>query len=106
MICKTERKKENLLKKKNVCYTGFNRKEGALMKKLIAYANEYAKNSDWKDFALLKLCLFSAGLMIGVALPKKMRKPFAFAAMGIFIATYVPLMVKFLRLAAGNEKSV
>ena len=41
------------------------------MKKLIELGNLYASKSDWKDFALVKFCLFSMGLLIGTNAPKK-----------------------------------
>ena len=41
------------------------------MNKLLELGNRYAKNSDWKDFALVKICLCAMGILIGVSLPKK-----------------------------------
>ena len=32
------------------------------MKKLFDLGNRYARESTWKDFALVKLCLFSMGM--------------------------------------------
>lgn len=74
------------------------------MKRLFGYANEYVRQSDWKDLALLKFCLCSAGILIGTALPQKVRKPVVFTAMGVFIATYIPLILKFLRIAGEGDK--
>ena len=68
------------------------------MKKLFDCANAYAKQSDWKDFALLKFCLCAMGVLIGLALPKKAKKPAAFTAMAVFTVTYIPLVTKFLRI--------
>lgn len=89
------------------------------MKKLFDYANEYVQQSDWKDMALLKFCLASMGLLIGVSLSQRMKKWAAFGAAAVFIVTYLPLITKFLgivtgggaegketvRLRAGKEKS-
>ena len=44
------------------------------MKCLFSCANQYVKESDWKDFALVKLCLCAIGVMIGLAIPKKKKK--------------------------------
>ena len=44
------------------------------MKTLFASADEYLQNSDWKDIAVLKLCLLSLGLLAGMQLPEKHRK--------------------------------
>jgi len=41
------------------------------MNKLLELGNRYAKKSDWKDFALLKVCLCAMGILIGVSIPKK-----------------------------------
>lgn len=63
--------------------------------KLFQVADRYCKESSWKTLALLKICLFSIGVMIGMLLPKEKKK----AAFGIgavaFLATYLPLMRKF-----------
>lgn len=66
------------------------------MKKWLACVNEYQKECDWKDLTLIKFCLCAAGVMIGLCVPKKQKKyPFIIAAV-IFIATYIPLMIKFI----------
>lgn len=69
------------------------------MRKLLEYANEYVKQSDWKTLALLKFCLFSMGLMVGQALPRGAKKPVLIVSSIVFTATYVPLMMKLLRIA-------
>lgn len=68
------------------------------MKKLLEYGNEFARQSTWKDFALVKICLLAMGLMWGMALPKKAKKPAVFVAVAAFAATYVPLILKLLRV--------
>lgn len=68
------------------------------MKKLLEIGNRYAKDSDWTDFALTKLCLCAIGVMIGVNLPAKSKKPAMAAAGGLFAATYVPLMARVIRV--------
>ena len=49
-------------------------KEADTMKKLFGYADEYLRNSDWKDMAMLKFCLFSIGILAGMRIPEKARK--------------------------------
>ena len=68
------------------------------MKKLLNYGNRFAKESTWKDFALIKLCLCAVGVMWGMATPKKAHKPVAFVAMLVFITTYIPLILKVFRV--------
>ena len=53
------------------------------MKNLFAIADEYLRQSDWRDLALIKFCLFSMGVLAGVL------------AAATFVVTYLPLMAKF-----------
>lgn len=64
------------------------------MKKFLEIGNRYAKNSTWIDFALVKFCLCSMGVIIGLQIPKKKRTEATEIAGSIFIATYIPLMAK------------
>lgn len=79
------------------------------MKKLFVCADQYLKESDWKDLALVKFCLCAIGIMIGLMVPKDKKKyPFLIALI-VFIITYIPLMIKFIRTAVeyfstSNEK--
>ena len=74
------------------------------MKKLIELGNLYASKSDWKDFALVKFCLFSMGLLIGINAPKKHQKTVTVLSALVFSVTYLPLMSKLLRIAVEKEK--
>lgn len=66
------------------------------MQKLLVYANTYIQKCNWKDLTLIKFCLCAIGVFIGLCIPQKKRKlPLILAAI-VFIATYVPLMIKFL----------
>ena len=69
------------------------------MNKLFDFGNRYAKESTWKDFALVKFCLFSMGLTAGTQISDKHRKKAVGAAACVFAATYIPLMTKVFRLA-------
>ena len=64
------------------------------MKKFIELGNRYAARSDWRDFALTKFCLWAIGVMIGVNIPAKYSKKALIVAVGVFVATYIPLMKK------------
>ncbi len=67
------------------------------MKKLFEAANLYVKSSDWKMIAVMKFCLVSLGMMIGMQIGPKHRKPVFLGALGVFFATYLPLMVKLFK---------
>ncbi len=69
------------------------------MNKLLTLGNRYAQHSTWKDFALVKFCLFPMGLLEGMHVPEKHKKNAAKAAIFVFSATYVTLMAKVLRIA-------
>lgn len=74
------------------------------MCKLFDCANEYVRQSDWKDLALIKFCLAAIGVLIGLEVPKKHRDAACGLALGIFIASYVPLMGKFFRVVREQSK--
>lgn len=69
------------------------------MNKYLDLGNRYAKESSWKDFALVKFCLFSMGLAVGTQIPEKHKKKAIGAAACVFAATYIPLMTKVFRIA-------
>ena len=66
--------------------------------KLFEVANKYCKESDWKILAMVKFCLFSMGIMVGVLLPDRFRNVVLIIFGVVFINTYIPLMSKFLKL--------
>ena len=73
--------------------------EEPIMVKLFDFGNRYARESTWKDFALVKFCLFSMGLAAGTQIPEKHKKKAIGAAACVFAATYIPLMSKVSRIA-------
>ncbi len=67
------------------------------MKKFFEVADRYVMESDWKVLAMLKLCLCSVGVMIGLSIPREKKKiPFMIAAI-VFVVTYIPLMAKYFK---------
>lgn len=74
------------------------------MKKLFTYADDYIRESDWQDLAMLKLCLGALGVLIGLSLPEEKKKTGALFAAGVFTATYIPQMAKFYRIIARRNK--
>ena len=73
------------------------------MKKLFDAANRYIETSDWKTIAVLKFCLISLGMMIGMGINKKDKGSVFLGAVTVFAATYIPLMVKFYKVFTGKE---
>ena len=74
------------------------------MKWFFELGNAYAKQSDWKDFALTKFCLCAIGVIIGALVPQAYKTPVIAAAAAVFVVTYIPLMVKLYRTARQNAK--
>lgn len=68
------------------------------MKKVFELGNRYAKQSDWKDFALTKFCLCSMGVILGLHVPKKHKKVVGGMALSVFALTYIPLMAKVFKI--------
>ena len=75
------------------------------MKNLLEIGNQYARESDWKDFALLKLCLCAIGIIIGTQVTPQHKKTVIFASIGVFVATYIPLMTKLIKIMAHDSIS-
>ena len=73
------------------------------MKKLFEVADRYLETSDWKIIAILKFCLIALGIMIGMLIKPEHRRPVFLGALGVFFASYVPLIAKFFRVLAGKE---
>ena len=57
-------------------------------------ADHYVQSSDWKDFALMKFCLLALGVIAGLYVPEEKKRPVMIAAVALFFATYIPLMIK------------
>lgn len=74
------------------------------MKKLLGFADEYIRRSDWKDLALIKFCLMSIGVMMGMYIPKEKRKLALPIAGTVFAITYVPLMTKLFKIIFGGSE--
>ena len=74
------------------------------MSRLFEYADRYIKESDWKDIALLKLCLCAIGVLIGITIAPKHKKTVMAVAAVVFGFTYVPLMKKFIKIIIDENK--
>lgn len=72
------------------------------MKRIFSSADEFIRKSDWKDLAVLKFCLLSLGLLAGTRIAERRKKGVGIAALVVFVLTYIPLMVKYLRILTGT----
>ena len=64
------------------------------MKKILDIAQRYLERSDWKTISVLKLCLFSLGVLCGMQICEKHKKTARYVAGGVFLVTYIPLVLK------------
>lgn len=74
-----------------------------IMKELFQYANDYLKTIDSKDMILIKLCLISLGIIIGINIPKKHRKYVLVIVVFIFIITYIPILTNLISSILGHK---
>ena len=73
------------------------------MNRLLESADRYLEQSSWRDIAVLKVCLLSLGLLAGMELPERWRRPARFLAAFAFTVTYRPLMTRYLRILINNK---
>jgi hypothetical protein len=66
------------------------------MKFLMRTAKKYIKRMDIWDFSLLKICLSAMGILIGIGISDEKKKSVGIVAMFVFIATYIPLIAKYI----------
>lgn len=78
-----------------------------MLKWIFECADLYAKNSTWKDFAAVKICLLGLGIAIGIWIPDGAVKNVVFAVAAIvFVAFYIPLITKFFKILKANRRKV
>ena len=65
------------------------------MSRLFEAAKRYIETSDWTIIAVLKFCLISLGMMIGMLIGPRRKKAVMTGALCVFVLTYVPLMAGF-----------
>ena len=69
----------------------------SLISAIILYYN-LLEDERWKDFALIKVCLCSLGIMIGTGVPREGRKPVFIGALAAFLASWAAAMATFAPL--------
>ena len=75
------------------------------MKHLFDCADSYVQSRNWKMLALVKFCLCSIGVLLGLSVPEKHKRATGGFALGIFLATYFSLMADFLSFAVDFFRS-
>ena len=67
------------------------------MKRLLDFANRYIALLKWQHFSIIKFCLISLGILIGILIPQEAKTAVGIAAGVVFVCTYIPVMVHFFR---------
>ena len=75
------------------------------MKRLFDCADSYVQSRNWKMLALVKFCLCSIGVLLGLSVPEKHKRATGGFALGIFLSTYFSLMADFLSFAVDYFRS-
>ena len=73
------------------------------MKKLIRCVNQNIWESDWRTIGLLKFCLLSLGICVGMAVPEEKKKTVLSAAFLSFVISYIPLTARVIRIIWSDE---
>ena len=68
------------------------------MKKLLDWANGCIRRWDWKDVALLKLCMLALGVLVGLAMPHRGRRLAKQICAEVFLMAWATLMVDCFRM--------
>lgn len=77
-----------------------------MMNSLFAAGERYLKRCKWWDIGLLKVCLCALGVLIGLAVPARRKRAAAWTASALFVATYIPLMARFLEDLLGRRTPI
>lgn len=76
------------------------------MNKWSEAVDKFLKASDWKDIAILKICVCAMGVLVGLAMPWRKKWATAWIASLVFVLAYVPLMGKFLPFLLGDKIAI
>jgi hypothetical protein len=72
--------------------------------KLIDMGREYIRSMSIIEMGLLKLCLFSLGVIAGLLLPKKIYIISLISAAIVFVITIIPILIKLYKISNNKVK--
>ncbi|MGE4214371.1 MAG: permease of phosphate ABC transporter [Anaerotignaceae bacterium] len=75
------------------------------MKCFIKSGKKYIERMDIWDVSFLKICLCAMGVLIGIGVSDEKKKSVGIAAIFIFIATYIPLMAKYIGIVLEEKET-
>ena len=74
------------------------------MKRFWWYIQKYNEDMTLSDKGLLRVCMLSLGVLLGLCMPHKSKKTVGAAAITGFLLSYVPLVGKFVSLMFPRKK--
>lgn len=74
------------------------------MKGIMKMASRYLTTMRLVDMAVLKVCLLSLGILIGLLIAKDTHRAAFTIFLVVFAATYIPAMWRFIGFALQKEK--
>ena len=77
---------------------------GITMKQLFDCARRYLVKSDWKDLAMIKLCVFSVGILAGTYIVGEAKGVVRIIALVVFVMTMIPIMIKLFSVIRSKDE--
>lgn len=74
------------------------------MKRIMKRGKKYIERMDLWDVSFLKICLCAMGVLIGLGVSENKKKSVGITAVFVFIATYVPLMAKYIGIVLEEKE--
>lgn len=65
---------------------------------------KYIWNSNWGDLLLVRFCFLALGMMTGVLIHKKAKKPVFVVALLAFVGTVIPVVYKYIKVGTDKTK--
>lgn len=73
------------------------------MRKLFEFADKYITVLNWQKFSMIKFCLISLGVLIGILVPTNLKLIVGIVAGFIFACTYILIMAHFFKMWKANK---
>ena len=75
-----------------------------IMKRIMKSVKKYIERVNIWDISFLKICLCAMGILIGLGVSENKKRSVGAAALFVFIATYIPLMAKYVGVVVGEKE--
>lgn len=73
---------------------------------LIKKSNDYIRTMDAWDIGLLKTCMISFGVILGLTMKKESKKKVVAASGTVYVATAVAVTVPYVNFLLDKDKSI